>query len=82
MKHTQTWIGRLFWTGAVLTFVALLASAVTLVLLGVGDGGGASGVWGVFLVAASAWTINFVALVALLAWRVMQESHSNDSTVR
>lgn len=66
----------MFWTGAVLTFVALLACAISLVLRAVGDEGGASGVWGVFLVAASAWVIDFVSLVALLAWRAMQETDS------
>ncbi len=60
-----------------LTFVALLACAISLVLLAVGDNNGASGVWGVFLVAASAWVINFVSLVALLAWRVIHEPPSD-----
>jgi hypothetical protein len=73
MKPSRFWIGRLFWTGAALTFVALLACAISLVLQAVGDRPGASGVWGVFLVAASAWLINFVSLVALLAWRAISE---------
>ncbi len=73
MKHSRFWIGRLFWTGAVLTFVTLLACAILLVLRAVGDVGGASGVLGVFLVAASAWIINFISLVALLAWRAIQD---------
>ena len=77
MQHTRTWIRHLFWTAAVLTFVGLLACAISLVLLAVGDANGASGVWGVFLVSASAWVINFVSLVALLAWRVMQEPNSD-----
>ena len=64
-----------------LTFVGLLVCAVLLVLLAVGDSNGASGVWGVFLVSASAWVINFVSLVALLAWRAMQES-TPDNTSR
>lgn len=76
MRHSRFWIGRLFWTGAVLTFVAFLACAISLVLLAVGDQNGASGVWGVFLVAASAWIIDFVSLVALLAWRAMTEDDS------
>ncbi|GDY06759.1 hypothetical protein LBMAG52_02450 [Planctomycetia bacterium] len=80
MQLTRTWIGRLFWTGAVLTFVGLLACAVLLVLLAVGDSNGATGVWGVFLVAASAWVINFVSLVALLAWRAMQETNSDNTS--
>lgn len=82
MRHTQIWIGRLFWTGAVLTFVGLLACAISLVLLAVGDRSGASGVWGVFLVSATAWVINFVSLVALLAWRAMQDSNSDNSAPR
>lgn len=82
MQHTRTWIGRLFWTGTVLTFVSLLACVVGLALQAVGDGGGASSVFGVFMVAASAWIINFVSLVALLAWRVMQESSSDHTTPR
>jgi hypothetical protein len=73
MKHSRFWIGRLFWTGAVLTFVALLACGISLVLRAVGDDSGASGVWGVFLVATCAWGIDFIALVALLAWRAIQE---------
>ena len=73
MKHSRFWIGRLFWTGAVLTFVALLACVISLVLQAVGDDRGASGVWGVFLVAACAWVIDFISLVALLAWRAIQE---------
>lgn len=77
MPHTRIWIARSFWTGTVLTFIALLACAISLVLLAVGDSNGASGVWGVFLVAASAWVINFVSLVALLAWRVIQETPSD-----
>ena len=72
MKISRTCIARLFWTGAVLTFVALLAGVISLVLQAVQDSYGASGVWGVFLVAASAWVINFVSLVAVLAWRAMQ----------
>lgn len=60
-----------------MTFVALLACVISLVLRAVGDGNGASGVWGVFLVAASAWVINFVSLVALLAWRVIHEPPSD-----
>lgn len=79
MKHSRFWIGRLFWTGAVLTFVALLACVISLILRAVGDDSGASGVWGVFLVAASAWVIDFVALVALLAWQAMQETDSNST---
>lgn len=73
MKCLRFWIGRLFWTGAVLTFVALLACAIALVLRAVGDKTGSAGVWGVFLVAASAWVIDFVSLVALLAWRAMSD---------
>lgn len=79
MQLTRTWIGRLFWTGAVLTFVGLLSCAVLLVLLAVGDSNGATGVWGVFLVSASAWVINFVSLVALLAWRAMQDTNSDNT---
>lgn len=60
-----------------LTLIALLACAISLVLQAVGDRNGASGVWGVFLVAASAWVINFVSLVALLAWRVIHETTSD-----
>lgn len=60
-----------------LTLVGLLACAVLLVLLAVGDRNGATGVWGVFLVLASAWVINFVSLVALLSWRTMQEPNSD-----
>lgn len=82
MQNTRIWIGRLFWTGAVLTFVGLLACAITLVLLAVGDRSGATGVWGVFLVSASAWVINFVSLVALLAWRAMQESNPDNPSPR
>lgn len=82
MQNTRIWIGRLFWTGAVLTFVGLLACAITLVLLAVGDRSGAIGVWGVFLVSASAWVINFVSIVALLAWRAMQESNSDNTSSR
>lgn len=82
MQNTRIWIGRLFWTGAVLTFVGLLACAISLVLLAVGDRSGASGVWGVFLVSASAWVINFVSLVALLAWRAMQESSPDNTSPR
>ena len=77
MKHFRFWIGRLFWTGAVLTFVGLLACTISLVLQAVGDRGGATGVWGVFLVAASAWVIDFVALVALLAWQAMQSADAD-----
>ncbi len=73
--NTRLWIGRSFWTGVVLTFITLLALAVMLVLVAVGDRSGSGGVWGVFLVSAVAWTINFVTLVALLAWRTMQEPH-------
>lgn len=80
MQQIRTWIGRLFWTGVVLTFVGLLACAISLVLLAVGDRNGASGVWGVFLVSASAWVINFVSLVALLAWRAMQETNSDNTS--
>ena len=80
MQHTRIWIGRLFWTGAVLTFVGLLACAISLILLAVGDSNGATGVWGVFLVSASAWVINFVAIVAVLAWRAMHETKSEDSS--
>lgn len=80
MQLTRTWIGRLFWTGAVLTFVGLLACAISLVLQAVGDRNGASGVWGVFLVSTSAWVINFVSLVALLAWRAMQETNSDNTS--
>lgn len=79
MQNARTWIGRLFWTGAVLTFIGLLACAIALVLLAVGDRSGATGVWGVFLVTASAWVINFVAIVGLLAWRAMQESNPDNS---
>lgn len=82
MQNTRIWFGRLFWTGAVLTFVGLLACAITLVLLAVGDRSGAIGVWGVFLVSASAWVINFVSIVALLAWRAMQESNSDNTSSR
>ena len=77
MKCSRFWIGRLFWTEAVLTFVSLLASVIALVLRAVGDKTGSAGVWGVFLVAASAWVIGFVSLVAMLAWRVMTEDDSN-----
>lgn len=77
MRHTRFWIGRLFWTGAALTFVALLAGVISLVLRAVGDRNGASGVWGVFLVAASAWVIDFVSLVALLAWQAMSDGDPN-----
>ena len=79
MKHSRFWIGRLFWTGAVLTFVALLACAISLILRAVNDNAGASGVWGVFLVAACAWVIDLISLVALLAWRAMQETDSNST---
>lgn len=72
--QTRLWIGRSFWTGAVLAFVALLSLTVALVLRAVGDHTGFGGVWGVFLVSALAWTVNFVTLVALLAWRTIQES--------
>lgn len=82
MQNTRTWIGRLFWTGAALTFVGLLACVITLVLLAVGDRSGATGVWGVFLVSASAWVINFVSIVALLAWRAIQESNSDNTSSR
>ena len=82
MQHTRTWIGRLFWTGAVLTFVGLLACVISLVLHAVGDSSGASGVWGVFLVAASAWVMNFVSLVALLAWRMMHDTNSDNTSPR
>jgi uncharacterized membrane protein len=79
MPNCRTWIARSFWAGAVLTFVGLLACAVTLVLIAVGDQAGTQGVWGVFLVAAVAWVINFVALVAMLAWRVISEDDSSAS---
>ena len=65
-----------------LTFVGLLACVISLVLQAVGDRNGASGVWGVFLVAASAWVINFVSLVALLAWRVIHESQTDNTSPR
>jgi hypothetical protein len=74
MPHTRIWIGRLFWSGAVLSFVSLLALLITLTLQSVGDTTGAAAVWGVFLVSASAWIIDVVAVIALLAWRTMQES--------
>lgn len=80
MQQTRTWIGRLFWTGAVLTLVSLLACVISLILLAVGDQNGSSGVWGVFLVAASAWVINFVSLVALLAWRVVHDTNSDNTS--
>lgn len=76
MQCTRIWIGRLFWAGAVLTIVVLLASAIGLALLAVGDRSGATGVWGIVLVAASAWVIDFVSLVGLLAWRAMHDSDS------
>ncbi len=76
--QSQIWIRRSFWTAAVLTFAAFLAGAITLVLCAVGDRSGTVGVWGVFLVAAVAWIVNFVGLVALLAWRAM---HEDDSAV-
>ena len=79
MPNSRTWITRSFWAGAVLTFVGLLACAVTLVLIAVKDQAGTHGVWGVFLVAAVAWLINFVALVAMLAWRVISEDDSSTS---
>ena len=82
MPHTRIWIGRLFWTATVLTFVGLLAGAISLVLQAVGDSNGASGVWGVFLVSASAWVINFVSLVALLAWRAMHEPNPDNTSPR
>ena len=82
MQNTRIWIVRSFWTEAVLTFVALLACVISLVLQAVGDSNGAFGVWGVFLVAASAWVINFVSLVALLAWRVIHESQTDNTTPR
>lgn len=65
-----------------MTFVGLLACVITLVLLAVGDRSGATGVWGVFLVSASAWVINFVSIVALLAWRAIQESNSDNTSSR
>ena len=65
-----------------LTFVALLACVISLVLQAVCDSNGAFGVWGVFLVAASAWVINFVTLVALLAWRVTHEPPTDNTTPR
>lgn len=71
--HSRLWIIRSFWSGVVLTFVGLLACAIALVLRAVGDTNGANGVWGVFLVAAVAWVFNFVALVGVLAWRVVRE---------
>ena len=77
MQLTRIWIGRSFWAGVVLTFVSLLACAITLVLRAVGDRSGAAGVLGVFFVAASAWVLNFVTLVALLAWRTILEAPSN-----
>ena len=81
--QSRIWIRRSFWTGAVLTFVTFLACVLTLVLHTVGDRNGGSGVWGVFLVAAVAWIVNFVGLVALLAWRAMQEEDSKvDSSSR
>ena len=70
---SRLWITRSFWSGAVLTFVGLLACVIALVLRAVGDQNGANGVWGVFLVAAVAWFVNFVALVGMLAWRVVRE---------
>ncbi len=77
MPNCRIWIARSFWAGAVLTFVGLLACAVALVLSAVGDHAWTQGVWGVFLVAAVAWVINFVALVAMLAWRVISEDDSS-----
>lgn len=60
--------------------MGLLAGAVALVLLAVNDRHAATGVFGVFLVAASAWVINFVALVALLAWRAMHDDSEKPTT--
>lgn len=77
MRHSRLWIARSFWTGAVLTLIVLLASAIALVLQAVGDRNGAIGVYGVLLVAASAWMVNFVVLVALLAWRAIHEANSD-----
>lgn len=84
---TRAWIRRSFWTGAVLTFVASLACLIMLVLHAVGDRSGAVGVWGVFLVSIVAWAVNFVGLVALLAWRAIQDDDSaagsaSDSSTR
>ena len=76
--QSRVWIRRSFWTGAVLTFVASLSCVIMLVLSAVGDRNGGASVWGVFLVAAVAWIVNFVGLVALLAWRAM---HDEGSTV-
>ena len=80
--QSRMWITRSFWSGAVLTFVGVLACTISWVLQAVGDRNGVIGVWGVFLVAAVAWVVNFVALVAMLAWRVMREGDSGDSSSR
>ena len=74
--QSRAWIRRSFWTGAALTFVVLLACLIMLVLHAVGDRTGAIGVWGVFLVAIVTWVVNFVGLVALLAWRAMHDDNS------
>lgn len=80
MRNTQVWIGRAFWSGAALTLVSLVAFVTAVILQAVGGRHEATGVWGVFLVAAVVWILNFVTLVALLAWRVLQETNSREES--
>ncbi|MFQ5732988.1 MAG: hypothetical protein ACE5KM_13690 [Planctomycetaceae bacterium] len=63
----RQWLARALWTGAVLAVVALLSGCVWGLLRVTGDAAGAAGAKGVFLVAATAWGLTFVAVVVLSA---------------